>query len=41
MSITKILILNDGKNISSEKQVVNIHIDTLWNIYDKLKYSSF
>jgi predicted RNase H-like nuclease len=29
MSITKILILNDGKNISSEEQVVNIDIDTL------------
>jgi len=28
MSITKIFILNDGKNISSEKQVMNIHIDT-------------
>jgi len=39
--MTIILILNDGKNISSEKQVVNIHIDTLWNIYYKLKYSSF
>jgi hypothetical protein len=41
MSITKILILNDGKNISSEEQVVNIDIDTLWNIYHKLKYSLF
>jgi hypothetical protein len=41
MSINKILILNDGKNISSEKLVVNIHIDTLWNIYYKLKYSLF
>jgi hypothetical protein len=40
MSITKILILNDVKNISSEKQGVNIYIDTLWNIYYKLKYSS-
>jgi hypothetical protein len=41
MNITKILILNDGKNISSEKQVVNIHIDSLWYIYDKLKYCPF
>jgi hypothetical protein len=41
MSITKLLILSDGKNISSEKQVMNIHIDTRWNIYYKLKYSSF
>jgi hypothetical protein len=41
MSITIILILNDGKNISSEKRVVNIHIDTLWNIDYKLEYSSF
>jgi hypothetical protein len=41
MSITKFFILNDGKNISSEEQVVNIDIDTLWNIYYKLKYSSF
>jgi hypothetical protein len=41
MSITKILILNHGKNISGEKRVVNIHIDTLWNIDYKLKYSSF
>jgi hypothetical protein len=29
MSITKFFILNDGKNISSEEQVVNIDIDTL------------
>jgi hypothetical protein len=41
MSITKNLILNDGKNIGSEEQVVNIDIDTLWNIYHKLKYSLF
>jgi len=41
MSITKFLILNDGKNTSSEKQVVNINIDTLWNIYYKLKDSPF
>jgi len=41
MSITKNFILNDGKNISSEEQVVNIDIDTLWNIYHKLKYSLF
>jgi hypothetical protein len=39
MSIT--LILNDRKNISSEEQVANIVIDTLWNIYHKLKYSLF
>jgi len=41
MSITKFLILNDGKNITGEKEVVNIDIDTLWNIYYKLKYSPF
>jgi hypothetical protein len=41
MSITKLLILSDGKNISSEKQVVNIDIDSLGNTYYKLKYSLF
>jgi hypothetical protein len=41
MSITKKLILNDRKNISSEEKVANIDIDTLWNIYHKLKYSLF
>jgi hypothetical protein len=29
MSITKFFILNDGKNISREEQVVNIDIFTL------------
>jgi hypothetical protein len=41
MSITKVFILNDGKNISREEQVVNIDIFTLWNIYYKLKYYPF
>jgi len=29
------------KILSSEEQVANIDIDTLWNIYHKLKYSLF
>jgi hypothetical protein len=29
MCITKKLVLNDGKNISSEEPVVNMDIDTL------------
>jgi hypothetical protein len=29
MSKTKLLMLNDGKNITGEKEVVNTDIDTL------------